>query len=163
MVALKLIFPLILCVPFVFSTSSRTDENVLSGIVDTFSTLDRTELEELSVDSGDSLEERLTTLSEFQSVTFIDVKLVGFDGDGNEGIFVDERQILKHLRELKSDHMKASLLHPEEGQVCYIFMGFFISFHQKPHDMLIRHKFLFRVSKASRMLLVPVLWFLPYF
>ena len=83
---------------YVFANlASHTESDVLSGLYDTFSTLSKEELEELSVDNGDFIDERLEKLAEFESVTFVDVKLVGFDGDGNEGLFMDAQAVSEHL------------------------------------------------------------------
>jgi hypothetical protein len=44
----------------------------------------------LSVDDGSSLSAKLRSLQSLQHMTHISVKLVGFDGDGNEGVSLDE-------------------------------------------------------------------------
>ena len=59
------------------------------GDVDTYKMLQQGDVEgQWSKDDGKNATEKMKELLKFDSITHVDIKLVGFDGDGNYGLKV---------------------------------------------------------------------------
>jgi len=75
-------------------------------------------------------------LLSFGSITHVDVKLVGFDGDGNYGLSVDEADFLRYFETILEEHEKeAMVINSKTGS---------------SHKLPIRKRFFFRVIKAKK-------------
>ena len=61
-----------------------------------------------------TLAERLHALAELEEVTYVDVRLVGFEGDGNHGVHVAERE-LQRLLDAGSNVERQHVLSPPLG------------------------------------------------
>ena len=109
------------------------------GDVDTYRQLAQADLEgQWSKDDGRNATEKMQELLTFSSIVHIDVKLVGFDGDGNYGLKVDEADFLRYFETVLEEHEKeAMVLNTRAGA---------------SHSLPIRRKFFFRVIKAKRSL-----------
>jgi hypothetical protein len=107
------------------------------GDVDTYLSLSRADVEgQWSKDDGRNVTQKLEELRTFGSVVHVDVKLVGFDGDGNYGLKVDEADFLRYFEMVLEEHEKeAMVLNVREGT---------------SHVLPIRRKFFFRVVKAKK-------------
>lgn len=102
--------------------------------VDSFETLSHHEREELwSFDDGTTLQQKIEHLDNFTSITFIDVKLVGFDGDGYLELSIPEKDFLRFFEDLKAE-VPLSVLKPEAGY---------------QHSLPVRVKNLYQIVKAK--------------
>lgn len=77
------------------------------GNVDTYKMLQKADIEgQWSKDDGRNATEKMEELLKFSSVLHIDVKLVGFDGDGNYDLKVDEADFLRYFETVLEEHEK---------------------------------------------------------
>jgi hypothetical protein len=89
-----------------------------------------------SKDDGRNLTEKLEDIQTFSSILHVDVKLVGFDGDGNFGVHVTEAELLRYFETVLEEHEKdAMVINVKPGQ---------------SHQLPLRRKFFFRVMKARK-------------
>ena len=87
-----------------------------------------------SKDDGRNTTEKMADILSFSSVLHIDVKLVGFDGDGNFGLRIAEAELLKYFETVLEEHEKhAMVINADPGE---------------SHHLPLRRKFFFRVMKA---------------
>ena len=109
------------------------------GDIDTYLSLSKADVEgQWSKDDGRNVTQKLEELRTFGSVVHVDVKLVGFDGDGNYGLKVEEADFLRYFEMVLEEHEKeAMVLNSREGA---------------SHALPIRRKFFFRVIKAKKSL-----------
>lgn len=86
--------------------------------------------------SSSTLDEILKRLRAFEDVIYINVRLVGFDGDGEQGLDISEAEFQKYFNALLSKTRdRVSVIHPEGNE---------------PHQLKIQKKVMFDVSKAKR-------------
>jgi len=91
-----------------------------------------------SKDDGRNATEKMLELLKFGSVLHVDVKLVGYDGDGNYGLKVDEADFLRYFETVLEEHEKeAMVLNHKDGS---------------SHRLPLNRKFFFRVLKARKSL-----------
>lgn len=104
--------------------------------VDTYKLLTQADIEgQWSQDDGRNVTEKMKELMSFGSITHVDVKLVGFDGDGNYDLKVDEADFLRYFETVLEEHEKeAMVVNAKKG---------------KSHILPIRKRFFFRVIKAK--------------
>ncbi|EKX39432.1 hypothetical protein GUITHDRAFT_114391 [Guillardia theta CCMP2712] len=109
------------------------------GDVDTYRMISSGDVEgEWSKDDGRNITEKMKELMTFGSIVHVDVKLVGFDGDGNYDVNVNEADFLRYFETVLEEHEKeAMVLNARAGA---------------PHSLPIRRKFFFRVMKAKKSL-----------
>jgi hypothetical protein len=107
------------------------------GEIDIYKLLSKADLSgKWAKDDGRNLTEKLGDIQNFMSILHIDVKLVGFDGDGNFGIRVSDTELLRYFETVLEEHEKdAMVVNVRPGQT-----------HQVP----ISRKFFFRVMKARK-------------
>lgn len=109
------------------------------GDIDTYKSLSQADIEgQWSKDDGRNVTEKMEELQTFSSIVHVDVKLVGFDGDGNYGLKVAEADFLRYFETVLEEHEKeAMVLNSAAGT---------------SHSLPIRRKFFFRVVKAKKTL-----------
>ena len=109
------------------------------GEIDTYQSLSRADIEgQWSKDDGRNVTQKMEELLTFGSIVHVDVKLVGFDGDGNYGLKVNEADFLQYFETVLEEHEKeAMVLNSRTGA---------------SHSLPIRRKFFFRVIKAKKAL-----------
>ena len=107
------------------------------GDIDNFKLIIQSEIEgEWSKDDGRNESEKLEEILNFNSVLHIDVKLVGFDGDGNYGIRISESQLLRYFETILEEHEKeAMVINARPGE---------------SHRLPLRRKFFFHIIKLRR-------------
>ena len=105
------------------------------GDIDNFKLIIQSEIEgEWSKDDGRNESEKLEEILNFNSVLHIDVKLVGFDGDGNYGIRISESQLLRYFETILEEHEKeAMVINARPGE---------------SHRLPLRRKFFFHIIKT---------------
>ena len=107
------------------------------GDIDNYNLLQKSEVEgEWSKDDGRNETDKINELLTFNSILHIDVKLVGFEGDGNFGVRVSESQLLRYFETVLEEHEK-------EAMVINVRPG-------ESHRLPIRRKFFFRVLNARK-------------
>jgi hypothetical protein len=80
------------------------------GDTDTYKLLQQADIEgQWSKDDGRNATEKMMDIVSFNSVLHVDVKLVGFDGDGNYGLKVDEADFLRYFETVLEEHEKVRL------------------------------------------------------
>jgi len=109
------------------------------GDIDTYASLSKADIEgQWSKDDGRNVTQKMEDLLTFGSIVHVDVKLVGFDGDGNYGLSVKEADFLQYFETVLEEHEKeAMVLNSRTGN---------------SHSLPIRRKFFFRVIKAKKAL-----------
>jgi len=109
------------------------------GDIDTYQSLSQNDIEgQWSKDDGRNVTQKMEELLTFGSIVHVDVKLVGFDGDGNYGLRVNEADFLRYFETVLEEHEKeAMVLNSRTGS---------------SHSLPIRRKFFFRVVKAKKSL-----------
>ena len=109
------------------------------GDIDTYMSLAKADIEgQWSKDDGRNVTQQMEELQTFRSITHVDVKLVGFDGDGNYGINVNEADFLRYFESLLEEHEKEAMVLNSRAGVS--------------HSLPIMRKFFFRVVKAKKSL-----------
>ena len=95
--------------------SPSTDPN---GRQDTFAMLSEKELKTRWSDmpGGFNVKHKLDQLQHFESVTYVDVKLVGFDGDGNRGIKLSASDFEHYIDIAKKQAAVHMLRTPRDGK-----------------------------------------------
>ena len=83
--------------------------------------------------SSRSLSQRLAALQAVRDATYVDVRLVGFDGDGDHDLRLEEDALQRLLDAAPTDEPQV-VLEPRPSE---------------PHELAVRRKFLYRVSAAS--------------
>jgi hypothetical protein len=107
------------------------------GDIDNYNLLQKSEVEgEWSKDDGRNETDKMNEILTFSSVLHIDVKLVGFEGDGNFGVRLSESQLLRYFESVLEEHEK-------EAMVINVRPG-------ESHRLPIRRKFYFRVLNAHK-------------
>lgn len=77
------------------------------GNVDTYKLLQQADIEgQWSKDDGRNATEKMEELLSFSSVLHVDIKLVGFEGDGSYGLKVDEADFLRYFETVLEEHEK---------------------------------------------------------
>ena len=77
------------------------------GDTDSYKLLQQADIEgQWSKDDGRNATEKMMDIVSFNSVLHVDVKLVGYDGDGNYGLKVDEADFLRYFETVLEEHEK---------------------------------------------------------
>jgi hypothetical protein len=107
------------------------------GDIDMYRQLSQADVEgQWSKDDGRNATQKMAELLTFGSIVHVDVKLVGFDGDGNYGLKVNEADFLRYFETVLEEHEKeAMVLNSQSGG---------------SHSLPITRKFFFRVIKAKK-------------
>ena len=81
------------------------------GEIDIYKLLSKADLNgKWAKDDGRNLTEKLGDIQSFVSILHIDVKLVGFDGEGNFGIRVSEAELLRYFETVLEEHEKDAMV-----------------------------------------------------
>eukprot|EP00897_Mesotaenium_endlicherianum_P006582 jgi/Mesen1/5952/ME000301S05071 len=107
------------------------------GDLDTFAGLSEADKKKWSQKDHVGVSAKIKALRELETSIVVEIKLVGFDGDGNFGITLREYEVLKYLGALKMDK-HVHVLHGEE------------------HELLVDSKISFDVTKASSQLTTKI-------
>eukprot|EP00697_Spironema_sp_BW2_P015949 gnl/Spiro4/7009_TR3638_c0_g1_i1.p1 gnl/Spiro4/7009_TR3638_c0_g1~~gnl/Spiro4/7009_TR3638_c0_g1_i1.p1 ORF type:complete len:711 (+),score=187.76 gnl/Spiro4/7009_TR3638_c0_g1_i1:60-2135(+) len=119
-----------------FSTNNNYDDDP-RALNDVFLSVPERELSlKWSGGSDSPLTERLDWLRSFELVTYVNVKLVGFEKDGQFGVDIKEEELMRYLDALKTK-TAPQVIETQPGQ---------------PHHMGFKTRFLFQVSRTSRSL-----------
>lgn len=92
----------------------------------------------LDEDDGRTLSQKIQALQSFDASVFIDVKLVGFDGEGRMGVTISEAELMKYFDAATNPYSTAYVSNVKRGG--------------QRHELPFRLRFLFRVSKAAKRL-----------
>jgi len=109
------------------------------GKVDTFAHLTDRERDFWSKDKGGTIDDKLKYLEDIEVTTAVEIRLVGFEGDGNQGVFLGENDFARLLDTVKST-FQAHVINAPNGR----------------HSLAVSTKFFYRVSKAPRSLVGEV-------
>lgn len=111
------------------------------GDVDSYKMLQQADVEgQWSKDDGRNATEKMQDVMSFSSVLHVDVKLVGFDGDGNYDLKVDEADFLRYFETVLEEHEKVcansmhacSWLSRKEFCRCRVWPGTFFFMIKNP-------------------------------
>ncbi len=106
-----------------------------------FDSLTESELQEKwSADDGTSIANKISALSKFEGRVLIDIRLIGFDGDGgNMNLQISEHELLKYFDSVAagsiSSESKPHVINTAPGQ---------------SHDLNLKMRHIFRVAKARK-------------